>query len=183
MVVSNLGLSSALNGRPAVLLDCDLRKPRLHKIFGVNSQPGLTNYLTGSATLEEILLPTGIPNLTIITAGAKPPSPTNLLNSEIFKELLTQLRQQFIHVIIDTPPVLGFADARFISILVDGVLLVIKQNSTHKSAGNLAYQLLNQAPALGAVLNFVGPHGQSYGNYYYYYHYKYYSKYYGDEAK
>lgn len=183
MVVSNLGLTSALNGRPVVLVDCDLRKPRLHKIFGVNSQPGLTNYLTGSATLEEILLPTGIPNLTIITAGTKPPSPTNLLNSEIFKELLTQLRQQFLHVIIDTPPVLGFADARFVSILVDGVLLVIKQNFTHKSAGNLAHQLLNQAPALGALLNFVGPHGQPYGNYYYYYNYKYYSKYYGDKEK
>jgi capsular exopolysaccharide synthesis family protein len=178
MIVSNLALACALNDRPVIIVDCDLRKPRLHKIFGVNSQPGLTNYLTGNAPLEEILRPTDIPNLTIITSGAKPPSPANLLNSGVFKELLTQLRQQFYHVIIDTPPVLGFADARFISILVDGVLLVTRQNSTHKSAGSMAHQLLSFAPVLGAIINFVGPHGLSYGNYYYYNYYKYYSKYY-----
>jgi succinoglycan biosynthesis transport protein ExoP len=95
--------------------------------------------------------------------------------------LLLQLRQQFRHIIIDTPPVLGFADARFVSMLADGVLLVTKQNSTHKSAGSMAHQLLSQARVLGVVLNFVGPHGMSYGNYHYY-HYKYYSNYYGDNA-
>ena len=120
--------------------------------------------------------------MTVIPAGAKPPNPANLLNSEVFKELLIELRQQFHHIIIDTPPVLGFADARFVSILVDGVLLVTKYNSTHKSAGRLAHQLLSQAPVLGAVLNSVGTHGQTYGGYYYYYnHYKYYSKYYEDK--
>ena len=178
MIASNLALSYALNERKVVMIDCDLRKPRLHQIFQLDSQPGLSNYLTGSATLEEILRPTAIPNLTVITAGATPPSPGNLLNSEIFKDLLAQLRQQFHHIIIDTPPVLGFADARFISALVDGVLLVTKHNFTHKSAGRLAHQLLSQAPILGAVLNCVGTHGQAYGGYYYYYQYKYYSKYY-----
>ena len=135
--------------------------------------------MAGGVPLEEVLRATGIPNLTIIPAGAKPPSPASLLNSPVFKELLTKLRQQFRHIIIDTPPVLGFADARFVSMLVDGVLLMTKCNSTHKSAGRLAHQLLNQAPILGAVLNAVGTHGQTYGGYYYYYnHYKYYSKYY-----
>ncbi|MCX5890432.1 MAG: polysaccharide biosynthesis tyrosine autokinase [Deltaproteobacteria bacterium] len=179
MLVANLAQSYALNDRKTVLIDCDLRKPRIHKIFQVESQPGLSNYLTGSATLEEILRPTAIPNLTIITAGARPPSPGNLLNSELFKELLKELRQQFRHIIIDTPPVLGFADARFVSQLVDGVLIVVKYDFTHKSAGRLAQQLLSQAPVLGVVLNSVGVHGQTYGGYYYYYnHYKYYSKYY-----
>jgi capsular exopolysaccharide synthesis family protein len=177
-LVSNLAQSYALNDRQVVLIDCDLRKPKLHKIYQINSQPGLTNYLTGSATLEEILQPTAIPNLTIITAGAKPPNPANLLNSEIFKELLEQLREQFRHIIIDTPPVLGFADARFVSALVDGVLLVTRHNSTHKSAGRLAHQFLNQAQVLGAVLNCVSQYGHPYGGYYYHYNYKYYSKYY-----
>jgi capsular exopolysaccharide synthesis family protein len=178
-IASNLAQSYALNDRPVVLIDCDLRKPRLHQVFQITSQPGLTNYLAGSATLEEILRPTSVPNLTIITAGARPPNPGNLLNSETFRELLKELRQQFLHIIIDTPPVLGFADARFVSQAVDGVLLVTKYHSTHKSAGRLAQQLLNQAPVLGAVLNSVGVHGQTYGGYYYYYnHYKYYSKYY-----
>ncbi len=179
MLVSNLAQSYALNDRRVVLIDCDLRKPRLHKSFQLQNQPGLSNYLTGNATLEEILQATSVPNLTLITAGARPPSPANLLNSEIFKELLAQLRQQFRHIIIDTPPVLGFADARFISVLVDGVLLVVRCHFTHKSSGRLAQQLLNQAPLLGTVLNSVDSHGRGYGNYYYSNHYKYYSKYYG----
>jgi len=178
-IAANLAQSCALNERQVVLIDCDLRKGRLHKIFQLATQPGLTNYLTGSATLEEILRPTAIPNLTIITGGPTPPNPGNLLNSDAFKELLQQLRQRFNHIIVDTPPLLGFADARFVSTLVDGVLLVTKCQSTHKSAGRLAHQLLGQAPVLGAILNSVGVHGQTYGGYYYYYNYnKYYSKYY-----
>jgi succinoglycan biosynthesis transport protein ExoP len=177
MIAANLAQSCALNERQVVLIDGDLRKPRLHQIFQLAPQPGLSNYLTGNATLEEVLRPTAIPNLSIITVGATPPSPSNLLNSDMFKKLLTQLRQQFRHIILDTPPVLGFADARFISPLTDGVLLVTKYQSTHKSTGRLANQLLSQAPVLGAVLNSVGVHGQTYGGYYYYYnHYKYYSK-------
>ena len=181
-LVANLAQSYALNGRQVVLIDCDLRKPRLHQVFELDSQPGLSNFLTGHATLEEILRPTGIPNLTIITGGTRPPNPANLLNSDTFKELITQLRERFQHIIIDTPPVLGFADARFISTLVDGVLLVAHHGKTHKSAGRLARQLLSQAPVLGAVLNSVSHHGHGYGGYYYQYNYKYYSKYYGDKA-
>jgi capsular exopolysaccharide synthesis family protein len=182
-LVSNLAQSYALNGRASVLMDCDLRKPRIHSIFDLNLQPGLTNYLSGMATLEEILQPTEIPNLSAIAGGTRPPSPTNLLNSEPFKELLIKLRERFNHIIIDTPPVLGFADARFVSMLVDGVLLVTRYNSTHKSAGRMAHQLLSQAPMLGVILNAVGPYGQTYGNYYYYHQYQGYSKYYGDSTK
>jgi capsular exopolysaccharide synthesis family protein len=178
-IVSNLAQTCALHERQVVLIDCDLRKPRLHQPFQLTAQPGVSNYLTGNATLEEILRPSGVPNLTLITAGSRPPNPGNLLNSEVFKDLIMQLREKYDHIIIDTPPVLGFADARFVSALVDGVLLVAKYQSTHKSAGRLAQQLLGQAPVLGAVLNAVGVHGQTYGGYYYYYsHYKYYSKYY-----
>jgi capsular exopolysaccharide synthesis family protein len=182
-LVSNLAQSYVLNERQVVMIDCDLRKPKLHQIYQLDSQPGLTNYLTGSATLEEILRSTAIPNLVIITAGARPPNPANLLNSEAFKELLALLRERFHYIIIDTPPVLGFADARFVSALVDGVLLVAKHNFTHKSAGRLAHQLLTQAPVLGAVLNCVGQYGHSYGGYYHHHHYKYYSKYYNDKQE
>jgi capsular exopolysaccharide synthesis family protein len=181
-LVSNLGLSYALNDRRVVVVDCDLRKPRLHKAFQVEAQPGVTNYLAGQASLADILQTTAIPNLTVIAAGTRSPNPVNLSNSETFKNLLLQLRQRFTHLIIDTPPVLGVADARVISTLVDGVLLVTKYQSTHKSAGLLAQQLLSPALILGAVLNAVGAHGQTYGGYYYYYNqYKYYAKYYGDQ--
>jgi capsular exopolysaccharide synthesis family protein len=181
MVVANLAQAIALDGHPVIMIDCDLRNPRLHKIFQNYSQPGLTSYLTGSASLEEIQRSTSVPNLKLIPCGASPPSPGVLLNSELFRELLAELRQQFRHIIIDTPPVLGFADARIISVLVDGVLMVTKSHSTHKSAGRLAYQLLSriQAPVMGAVLNGLDTHGHAYG-----YHYRYYygySSHYGDK--
>ena len=176
-IASNLAQSFAVYDRQTVIIDCDLRKPRVHQIFTLKSQPGLSNYLSGNATLEEILRPTQIPNLTLIAAGARPPNPGNLLQSEVFRDLLQQLRGKFHHIIIDTPPILGFTDARIVSALVDGVILVVKQNSTHKTAGRLAHQLLSQihAPILGAILNGVDPHGA--GGYYY--NVKYYSKYYG----
>jgi polysaccharide biosynthesis transport protein len=181
-LVSNLAQSYALNDRQVVMIDCDLRKPKLHKIWELEAQPGLSNYLTGSAGLEEILRPTAIPHLSVITAGVKPPNPANLINSETFKELLRGLRERFHHIIIDTPPVLGFADARFLSALVDGTLLVTRHNLTHRSAARLAYQLLNQTPVLGAVLNGVSHYGHTYGGYYFHDHYKAYSKYYDNQA-
>lgn len=179
MVVANLAQSLALNGRPTVVIDCDLRKPRIHKIFDLKSQPGLTNYLSGNATREEVLRETPIPNLTVIPAGPQSPSPSNLLNSEIFKDLLAHLRQQFTHLIIDTPPILGFSDARIVSVLVDGALLVTRYNSTHKHAIRLAMQLLGQinAPLMGGVLNNVETSSHKYGGYHYY-DYKLYSRYY-----
>jgi len=182
-VSSNLAISFALNGRDTVIIDCDLRKPRIHKVFGKQAQPGLTNYLSGNATLTEILRSTHIPKLSLIAAGARSPSPANLLHSDMFKDLVQQLRSQFQHVIIDTPPILGFTDARLVAALADGVILVAKQHGTHKSAGRLAHQLLSQihAPIVGAVLNGVGLHGSPYGGYYYYYNYKYYTSYYSDE--
>jgi len=183
MVASNLALSFAMSGHQVVLVDCDTRKPRLHRIFQLDLQPGLTNYLTGNATLEEVLRLTSVPNLTIISAGTHPPSPVNLLNSEVFKDLLTQLRKQFQHIVIDTPPILAFTDARIISVLVDGVLLVTKHHSTAKNAGRQAHHFLSQisAPIMGAVLNCFNT-SKGYGGYYYY-NYKSYSRYYPDETK
>jgi capsular exopolysaccharide synthesis family protein len=185
MVSSNLAVTFALSRRQTLLLDCDLRKPRIHQIFQIERQPGLSNYLSGGATLEEILRPSSVPNLSVITSGTRPPSPSNLLNSKEFKDLLAELRQRFDHIIIDTVPILGFSDGLIISVLTDGVLMVTRHNSTHKSAGRMAHQLLSQvhAPLMGAVLNFVDAHGQAYGSYYYHYHYKYYSKYYGDKPE
>jgi len=180
MVASNLALTFALGGQQTLLIDCDLRKPRIHKIFQLDLQPGLSNYLTGSATLEEILRPASIPNLSVLTSGTHPPSPGILVNSQEFKDLLEQLRQRFNHIIIDTPPILAFSDGLIISVLTDGVLLVTRHNCTNKSHGRLAQQRLHQihAPLLGAVLNCVDSHGQAYGGY----NYKYYSKYYEGDS-
>jgi capsular exopolysaccharide synthesis family protein len=180
LVSSNLALTFALGGQQTLVIDGDLRKPRIHQIFEMDLQPGLSNYLTGSATLEEILRPSSVPNLSVLTAGTRPPSPGILMNSQEFKDLLGQLRERFKHIIIDTPPILAFSDGLIISVLTDGVLLVTKHNCTHRNAGRLAHQRLTQirAPLMGAVLNCVDSLGQAYGGY----NYKYYSKYYEGDS-
>ena len=98
--------------KKCLIMDCDLRKPSLHKVYSLPLQPGLTNYLTGNADLESIIRPTDVPNLFFIPAGPTPPSPHELLNSTAFQSLLDRLRQDFQHIIIDSPPVIGFADGR-----------------------------------------------------------------------
>jgi succinoglycan biosynthesis transport protein ExoP len=179
----NLASSLAMSGRRLVLLDADLRKPIIHKIFKQPGQPGLSNFLTGSASMSEILRSTKVPNLFFIPAGAIPPNPIQLLNSPAFLELVKNLRQEFQHIIFDTPPIIGFADGRAISSLADGVLLIFKHHYTSREAGRLALQLLSQvnAQVLGAVLNMVRREKLGYGGYYAYF--KYYSKYYSSYQK
>ena len=180
LVATNLALTFALDGQQTLLIDADLRKPRIHKTFQMGLRPGLSNYLTGGATLEEILRPASIPNLSVLPAGTHPPSPGILLNSQGFKDLLEQLRERFKHIIIDTPPILGFSEGLIISVLTDGVLLVTRHNCTYKNAGRLVQQRLTQirAPLLGAVLNCVDTRGQRFGGY----NYKHYSYYYPGDS-
>jgi capsular exopolysaccharide synthesis family protein len=163
-----------------IILDVDLRKPTVHRILRQSAKPGLSNFLTGGASLAEIIQPTLIPNLFLISAGDIPPNPIQLLNSQAFRELVKSLRQDFQHLFLDTPPVIGFADARTVSSIVEGVILVFKHHSTSIVAARLATQLLNQvnAPILGAVLNMAKRNKLGYGAYYGYY--KYYSKYYSN---
>lgn len=182
MISSNLAIAFALNGKNTVIIDCDLRKPRDHKVFNLPASPGITTYLSGNATLDDILQPTQIPGLTLIAAGPRAPSPANLLHSDVFKALLQELRQRFQQVIIDTPPIVGFVDARLVAALADGVVLVTRQGATHRKAGRLAQQLLSQihVPIVGAILNGVSFGGSRYSGYYNYY-YKYYSNYYSSK--
>ncbi len=151
----NLAIALAQDGHRTVILDCDLRRPRLHEVFHLKNHPGLTSHLTGTATLEAILKPTEVDNLFLIPAGPIPPNPAELLNSQAYKNLLQNLRREFHHIIIDTPPTLGFADARVAAFQADGVLLVAKHQSTSREAGRLARQYFTQVNArmLGMVLN------------------------------
>jgi capsular exopolysaccharide synthesis family protein len=177
----NLASELAMGGRRVLLIDADLRKPSIHHAFNLPGKPGLSNFLAGNASKAEIIMPTFIPTLFFIPAGTVPPNPMQLLNSEPFKELLNELRQDFENVIFDTPPVIGFADGRVISSMVDGVLMVLRHHYTSRDAGRLAAQLLYQANAslLGGILNMALPQNLGYGGYSNYYkHYsRYYSKY------
>jgi capsular exopolysaccharide synthesis family protein len=181
----SVNLSAALAGadRRCILVDCDVRKARIHTIFQKSMQPGLTNYLTGTATLEEIIQTTSIPNLYFIPAGPTPPNPNDLFSSALFGNLVSHLRSEFDHVIIDSPPIIGFADGRTIASLVDGVLLVFKHHFTTKKAGELAIHLLaqNNSRILGGILTMTKKGHLGYGGYYGYF--KYYQKYYGGYYK
>jgi polysaccharide biosynthesis transport protein len=176
----NLATSMLLGDNKALLIDGDLRRPCIHRMFEAPQEPGLSNFLTGSAKLSDIVQATPVQNLYIIPAGPKPPHPIQLLSSAAFRGLLEELRRDFSYIVIDTPPVLGFADARMIASMVDGVLLVVKHHQTSRDAGKLAIQLLTQAQAniLGVVLNMAQTDKMGCGGYYG--HYKHYHKYYQD---
>jgi capsular exopolysaccharide synthesis family protein len=180
-VAINLATSLAMNNRKVVLIDADLRKPSVHPVFQEPLTPGLSSYLTGTARLEEVVRPTFVPNLSVVTAGPVPPNPIELLTSQLFLSLLAELRREFHHVIIDTPPILGFADGRAVAPLSDGVIVVVKHHATKREAGRLAVNLLAQvnAPILGGVLTMAEGDKLGYGGYLG--HYKNYARYYGSE--
>ena len=172
-----IGLSGG-GERKCLVIDCDLRKPRLHKVFKAPNRCGLTNYLTGGATLEEVIKLTEVPNLYCLPAGPTPPNPNDLISSTAFTKMLGILRQDFQHIVIDSPPVIGFADARTLSVLSDGVVIVFKHHSTTREAARLAVQMLaqNNSQILGGILTMVEKDRLGYGAYHGYY--KYYDKYY-----
>lgn len=174
----NLASALLLENNRVLIIDTDMRLPKVHKIFEKPLEPGLSSYLTGAAPAADIIQETPIKNLYVIPAGPKPPHPIQLLSSMVLRELMEKLKADFSHIIIDTPPVIGFADARVIAQLVDGVLLVIRHHHTSRDAVKLAIQLLNQAYGniLGVVLNMA--QGDKMGSSGYYKYYKYYHKYY-----
>ncbi len=180
--VANLAITMAQLNTRTLLVDADLRRPILHKLFGVPRDVGLTNLLVGRASLAEVLVPTPVANLTLVPAGVLPPNPSELLGSQQMKECLEQFRQRFDVVLIDSPPVIAVTDASLLARLVDGVLLVVNSGSTNREALLRAKELLEQvqAPVLGVLLNNITPTNM-YGSYYYYYYYHYY--YYGDGEK
>ena len=183
----NIAISLSRGGRKCLIIDCDLRKPRLHRVFKHANKRGLTNYLTGSATLEEVIMTTEIPNLYFMPAGPTPPSPDDLISSELFSKMIEALRKDFEHVVIDSPPIIGFADARSLSVVSDGVLLVFKHHTTSRESAKLAVQMLshNNSPILGSILTMAKKEQLGYGAYYSYYRYynKYYEAYSASDAK
>jgi capsular exopolysaccharide synthesis family protein len=169
----SVNLAAALAGpdRRCVILDCDLRKARVHQVFRQPVQPGLTNYLTGAAALEDVLRTTSVPNLYFLPAGPTPPNPNELFSSSAFANLINHLRGEFDHVILDSPPIIGFADGRTISTIADGVLLAIRHHSTTREAGQLAMRLLSQSNSriLGGILTMTKGGFMGYGGYYGYF--------------
>jgi len=196
MTAANLAVTFAHDGMQVLLVDCDIRRPKLHGVFKMSRAPGLLDLLTpthgapqvgvrtsgfdddahaGDMTdpLNSVLRPTPIRGLTLLTCGTMPTNPTNLLSGVRMRVLLQELVQRFDIVILDTPPVLATADARILGSLSDGVLLVVRAGQTERLAAQRAQNQLVQAGArvLGVVLNDPGGEISREGDYYYPYAY------------
>jgi len=174
----NTAITLAQSDADVVIIDCDLRRPRLHSHFGLENQQGLTNYLSGDKNADKLMRTyADLPRLKIITSGPIPPNPAELLSSNEMRNLLQYLSGRFKHVVIDSPPAISFTDAAILSTLVDGVVLVAMAN---KSSIHLMRQFKQRVSAIGAriygvVLNGIKSNSMEY-DYYGSGYYKYYSQ-------
>ena len=173
----NLATVMAQNGSRVLIIDADLRKPRLHRDFGVPHAPGLTNRIAGaqSTTSEQsAIIPTTVENLFIMPSGNQAPNPAEMLSSERMRKIVSMASRAFDHVIIDSAPMLGLADALVLSRCVDGVIMVVGAGQTSKDAIKVSTRRLAQvqAPLLGVVMNQVDLASPDYAYYTaYYYNY------------
>lgn len=172
-VAVNLAGSFALSDKKVLLIDCDLRKPRVHSLFETNRFPGLSDYLFGKVNFEEILNKTKLPLMEFITSGTIPPNPSELLSSQQFKNLLDMLREKYDYVILDSPPFISVTDSEILSRIVDGEVLVALANKTPIDVFLKSFQRLYSIDPhnfLGVVLNNFN-YNNVYGYYYNYYYY------------
>lgn len=178
--VINTAIALSQTGALVVIIDTDMRRPRIHHIFNGDGGAGLSNFLSGHAPLDLIIKKTEVPNLYYIPSGPIPPNPSELLGSSLFKAMMESLEKKFDHILLDSPPLLGFADSLILSTTVDGVVLVVLGGKTPKETLQRAKEVLYQinAKILGVVINRVDIQRGNYGYYYYRYHY-----YYGKEGK
>jgi capsular exopolysaccharide synthesis family protein len=180
-VAINLALTMAEDKKKVILIDADLRKPVIHKIFKQDNKKGLTNILVEDKNIKEVMrkMSDVEPNLYFIPSGPIPPNPSELLGSNRMKELLKELQEQADFVIFDSPPVIAVTDALVLATQVDGVVLVLDFGEVTREAAKQTKELLEKVKAniLGVVLNKIDmeKEGQYYPYYYYYY--------YGDEKK
>ncbi len=170
-VAANIAVAFAQTDIKVLVIDCDMRKPRVNKFFNVPAIPGLSNLLAGLCTLEQGIKPTEYKNLNIITSGILPPNPAELLSSNDMKELIDSLKNEYDLIILDTPPVNIVSDAIAITAIADGVVLVVKHAVTTYPDIERAIKSLEfvNAKLLGVVLNAVDYskiYGKRYGYYY-----------------
>jgi polysaccharide biosynthesis transport protein len=170
----NLATVLAQMGKPVLLLDADLRRPRLQKVFHGKMNLGLVNYLAANIPLDDIIQPTEVPNLSVVLSGPIPPNPSELLASDRMKHLIAEVREKFAYVIFDSPPVLAVTDAIVLAASADGVVLCVHGGKTPRDLVQRSAERLRQSniPVLGAILNNLDLHqyGYTYRKSYYDYY-------------
>lgn len=179
-VIVNLAFSLAQNGNRVLIIDCDLRKPMLHKYLKLkNKNFGLTTAISGDVNIDDVIINFTDMPISVLCAGAIPPNPTEILGSRKMAEIVDYLSEQFDYILFDTPPVSIVTDAAILSKLADGVILVIRQNYVTVDSAKLAIKNLKSVNAniIGAVLNDFDTKNQKKENgYSYAYDYNYESK-------
>ncbi len=172
--ISNLAITIAQTDKTVLLIDADLRKPQVHRVFQLNNPKGLTNVLAQQIPLEEVVKETRIPGLHILTSGPKPPNPSELLGSNAMKEFIKAVSQKYDMVLIDSPPVGVVTDGAILATVVDGTILVVSSGKTYIEEAQRSKQLLQNVKAniLGVVLNRIPVNGRGYYGYYYHHYYE-----------
>jgi tyrosine-protein kinase Etk/Wzc len=167
---ANLAIAVALQGKRVVLMDADLRRPTVHRMFGLEAEPGLTSVLAGECSIEEALHATAIEGLHVLASGPLPPNPPELLNSNAMIELLEELKGHAEIVIIDTPPAIPVTDAQVLGTHLDGMILVVEAGQARKAGVKHARDLLDRTRVriLGVVLNKIDQSSKGYYHQYYY---------------
>lgn len=168
--VSNLAVSFANLNKKVILIDCDLRNASIHKMFKINNIYGLTDILAKDRAVDKCIQETELENLYVLTAGAIPPNPAEILSSEKMKNLIEDLKNIYDYIFIDTPPIGLVTDAGVLSSFIDGVVLVVKSESVEKKYLEETKKKLDAVDAriLGVILNSYKSEQKDY-NYYSYY--------------
>lgn len=174
--VVNLGIAMAQSGSKVLILDTDMRRPRLHKAFGVSNEVGVSSVIVGDSRIDDAVKSTEVSGLYVMPCGPVPPNPAELLHTKAFAELLASLGERFDRIILDSPPVGAVADAVVLATQVDGVVMVLKAGHTNREQAARTVRALRDVKAkiFGAVLNDVDLEKSKYGDYYYGYTYRYY---------
>ncbi len=176
----NTAISLAQTGASVLIIDCDMRKPRVHQLLNASNHMGVSLYLSGqNEDLSVLVQDHQIPNLSVLPCGPVPPNPAELLGSEQMRKLLNEVVDQFDHVVLDTPPVVSFADPVILSTMVDGVILVVRGGFSSRGIVLRSRQILTDVGAkiYGVVLNDADMKSSDA----YYYYGSYYASYYGNE--
>lgn len=170
--VVNLGIAMAQSGFKVLLIDGDLRKSQLHKVFGISNQSGLTNVLVNELDYKEGISSTFIEGLEVLSSGVIPPNPSELLASNKMKQLLNKISEDYDYVLIDTPPAAIVTDASILSAIVDGTVLVCASGQASIGETRRAKELLKNVNAniIGVVLNKISMKQRNYYQYYYTYY-------------
>lgn len=167
MTAANLGIALALLGKTVCVVDADLRKPKQHTVFDLKQNPGLTNCLVEGLSIPKVVQKTRIENLSVLTSGKTPPNPAEVIGSKKMQEIIAELRKRFDFTIFDSPPVIAVTDAVLLASRLDGVLLIIRHESTNRFSASDVVNSLRKAKIriFGVVLNQI-VRRKGYGYYY-----------------